>query len=92
MAFFLLLPKFKCEERVKNGWFTLIEGSDDYEQKCKPAYFCGNPQMRYEQVPADITLNNWMTNWRLECASPAYIAFFGQSFFVGLVIGAFFTT
>ena len=48
--------------------------------------------MRWIYMPSSTTLRNWMTEYRLECASSAQIAVFGQSYFFGLVVAALMTT
>ena len=72
MAFHLLLPAFQCEQLVDEQWSLIDTDSEDHITYCKPEYFCEHEQtMRWAYVPSSTTLRNWMTEYRLECASSA---------------------
>ena len=40
LSYLLLLPKFSCDEKIGNDWLPIPDGSEAYEEKCKPEYFC----------------------------------------------------
>ena len=62
LSYLLVLPKFSCWETFPDGSETQIpDWSKQYNETCKPDYFCDASDVRYEYDFEDkYTLNNWM--------------------------------
>lgn len=42
LPYLLLYPDFDCKIKIDNMWLNMTRGSDDYNKKCIPEYFCKN--------------------------------------------------
>lgn len=73
-------PKYLC---IDNDDKTYTE------YQCGPQDFCGNPNvtMRYNFEDSE-TIDNMITQFKLECASGVELGLIGSSFLVGIVIGS----
>ena len=87
-AYLLYLPTFSCDMLQSGRWIHLKDGSPEYDDYCKPDYFCQHKDtIRYTiDTSSELSLNNWMTGYGLECSTPFFIAAFGQAYFIGYAI------
>lgn len=89
MGYLLLFPEFKCHQLEGGKWIEIDKGSDEYNAKCVPSYFCKAEGLKYEIVEeSQMTLNNWMNKYDLICASSQTLGMFGMSYFMGFAIGS----
>jgi MFS family permease len=54
---------------------------------CSPKQFCNNPKIRAEKIQSKTMINNWVTDFNLECAEPGVIPAFYLVLYVGLALG-----
>lgn len=90
LVFLLLYPEFQCSELRNGQWVSLKSGTLEFEEKCKPSYFCDKKDtMSYQHViDSHHTLDNWTIAYNLECAGKLVISAFGMSYFVGYSLGS----
>jgi hypothetical protein len=72
-------PKYLCTN----------EGGDGIYYQCGPQDFCDDPNiiMKYNFDDSE-TIDNMITQFKLECASSVRLGLIGSSFLVGIVIGS----
>lgn len=89
LSFLLLFPTFSCESQTNGEWKTILPGSDEFNTKCKPYYFCKNPdKVKWSVVQESIyTLDNFMNRYNMICSSEVLIGMMGSLFFAGYVTG-----
>jgi len=82
MPFLLQYPDYICYEKGQNGLETFKDG---YE--CSPKNFCNNANIRAEKVQSKAMIQNWVTDFNLECVEPGVIPAFYLVLYVGLALG-----
>jgi MFS family permease len=80
LAILLLPPEYKCQVLNRGIWDALED-----DNLCRPANFCEkNDTIRWElDETSDKTLQNWFTEYKLECQPARIIGMFGSLYFVG---------
>jgi len=66
-----------------------VDGSDEYEEKCHPSYFCdeANGVSWHIDWESPYSLNNWMTHFELYCSGKMVISGAPMSCFLGFAVG-----
>lgn len=92
LGYLLLYPKYNCSF-IENGSLVPIpEPSDDYDKFCTNAYFCEHlDQIHFSRNDdSDVTLNNWILKYDMDCYSKFDISLPGMMFFTGWTISSVF--
>lgn len=87
-----MYPHFNCEvQDGHGGWQLLDQHSETYLHKCTPEYFCHNPTevKWYRDETSQVTLDNFISRYNLECSGQVINSMFGMVFFAGFAIGSF---
>lgn len=88
VSFFTLYPKFNCWEVLPEGFKPIVDGTQEYKDKCNPNYFCHHDDVKSEVVADDpLTLDNYMSEYDLICSSPSQRSIFMMMWALGYAIG-----
>ena len=90
LSYLLLYPAYNCQELINGVWTPLDSGTDEYNKKCVPSYFCDNTEtMQWQRNDEDEnSLDNWIKKYDMECDGSLTISLFGMMFFAGWAVSS----